>query len=165
MLLPDGALAMHPPVVHASRGGTKMCDADAREVADSSVLGARVDATPIRGRARSRARRNCSRSTGGAAPATAISWRAHLRAMASLVRDVEVLATGADAAALANPDAKPALDRLVPTFKGERGVQAFSAIDALWRRSTATRASKSWPTGWCCSYERAESGPASSPSS
>ena len=54
---------------------------------------------------------------------------AHLRAMSVLLRDVEVLATGADASALANPDVRPALERLVPTFEGERGTNAFAAVD------------------------------------
>src|SRR5436309_1499912 len=46
----------------------------------------------------------------------------HLRAMASLLRDVEVLATRADDRALANPDVRPALERLTGAYQGERGV-------------------------------------------
>jgi DNA polymerase-3 subunit delta' len=53
----------------------------------------------------------------------------HLRAMAALVRDVELLATRADARALANPDVQPALERLAPAYRGDRGVRAFTAID------------------------------------
>ena len=53
----------------------------------------------------------------------------HLRAMASLVRDVEVLAAGADDRTLANPDVRPALERLTGSYRGERGVRAFAAID------------------------------------
>jgi DNA polymerase-3 subunit delta' len=53
----------------------------------------------------------------------------HLRAMAVLLRDAEVLATRADARTLANPDVRPALERLAATYHGERGVRAFSAID------------------------------------
>jgi len=53
----------------------------------------------------------------------------HLRAMASLLRDVEVLATRADDRTLANPDVRPALERLTQTYGGERGIRAFSAID------------------------------------
>ena len=53
----------------------------------------------------------------------------NLRAMASLLRDVEVLATDADAAALANPDVRPALEKLAKGYGGERGVRAFGAID------------------------------------
>ena len=55
----------------------------------------------------------------------------NLRAMASLLRDAEVLATEADAAALANADAdvRPALEKLAKGYGGERGVRAFGAID------------------------------------
>jgi DNA polymerase-3 subunit delta' len=52
----------------------------------------------------------------------------YLRAMASLVRDVALLGTGAGQSALANPDAEPVLARLT-AFRGERAVQAFAAID------------------------------------
>ena len=51
----------------------------------------------------------------------------HLRAMASLVRDVELLSTRAEIA-LANPDVRPVIDRL-SAFRGERGIRAFTAID------------------------------------
>jgi DNA polymerase-3 subunit delta' len=52
----------------------------------------------------------------------------HLRAMASLLRDVEVLGTGASGYVLANPDVRPALERL-SAFRGDRGVRAFAAVD------------------------------------
>jgi DNA polymerase-3 subunit delta' len=53
----------------------------------------------------------------------------HLRAMAVLLRDVEVVATGADERALANADVRPALERLANTYRGERGTRAFAAVD------------------------------------
>ncbi len=55
----------------------------------------------------------------------------HLRAMGSLLRDIELLATRADAGRLplANPDVRPALDRLTETFRGDRGIRAFTAVD------------------------------------
>ena len=53
----------------------------------------------------------------------------HLRAMAVLLRDVEVLATGADERALANADVRPALERLTNTYRGARGTRAFAAVD------------------------------------
>ena len=53
----------------------------------------------------------------------------HLRAMAVLLRDVEVLATRADERTLANPDVRPALERLTNTYHGERGTRAFAAVD------------------------------------
>jgi DNA polymerase III subunit delta' len=65
----------------------------------------------------------------------------HLRAMASLLRDVELLSTGADAGALANPDVRPALERLTGAYAGERGERAFTAVDralvALQRNASA----------------------------
>jgi DNA polymerase-3 subunit delta' len=53
----------------------------------------------------------------------------HLRAMAVLLRDVEVLATGADERTLANADVRPALERLTTAYRGERGTRAFAAVD------------------------------------
>ena len=52
----------------------------------------------------------------------------YLRAMAVLIRDVEVLATRADERTLANPDVRPALERLTDTYQGERGTRAFAAV-------------------------------------
>lgn len=51
-----------------------------------------------------------------------------LRAMASLLRDVELLATGTDEVMLVNKDVRPALERLAG-YGGERGIRAFSAVD------------------------------------
>ena len=48
---------------------------------------------------------------------------------ASLLRDAEVLATGADPAAVANKDSPPALEVLAAAYKGERGARAFAAVD------------------------------------
>jgi DNA polymerase-3 subunit delta' len=53
----------------------------------------------------------------------------HLRAMAVLLRDVEVLATGGDERTLANADVRPALERLTTAYRGERGTRAFAAVD------------------------------------
>jgi len=49
--------------------------------------------------------------------------------MASLLRDVALIATRADARALANADVRSALERLAPAYQGERGVLAFAAVD------------------------------------
>jgi DNA polymerase-3 subunit delta' len=54
---------------------------------------------------------------------------ANLRAMASLLRDIALLSTRADARALANPDVQPALERLTDAYRGDRGVRAFTAVD------------------------------------
>lgn len=52
----------------------------------------------------------------------------HLRAMSALLRDIEVIATSNGTASLANPDVRPALERL-NAFAGERGIRAFEAVD------------------------------------
>jgi DNA polymerase-3 subunit delta' len=66
--------------------------------------------------------------TGGGGAADRQQLSAHLRAMASVLRDVELLSTGADVRAMAHPDVRPALERLA-AFGGDRGVRAFSAVD------------------------------------
>jgi hypothetical protein len=49
--------------------------------------------------------------------------------MGSLLRDIEVLGTGAEShTPLANAEVRPTLERL-SAFRGERGVRAFDAID------------------------------------
>jgi DNA polymerase-3 subunit delta' len=67
-------------------------------------------------------------NTGGGGAEDREALASQLHAMSSLLRDVELLATNADAA-LANPDAKSSLDRLVPSYRGERGLHAFAAVD------------------------------------
>lgn len=66
-------------------------------------------------------------SAGGAGEREQLAG--HLRSMATLVRDAELVATGADVRDLANPGLSPALERLAESYKGERGVRAFAAID------------------------------------
>lgn len=66
--------------------------------------------------------------TGGGAAGDRAQLGAHLRAMASILRDVELLATAADSHGLANGDLRPVLDRLT-AFHGERGIRAFTAVD------------------------------------
>ena len=65
--------------------------------------------------------------SGGASDRAQLS--VHLRAIGSLLRDIALLATRADAGRLANPDVRPALDRLTDTYQGASGVRAFAAVD------------------------------------
>jgi len=53
----------------------------------------------------------------------------HLRAIASLLRDIAAAATGAETP-LVNEAVKSQLVRLVPAYRGRRGVEAFAAIDS-----------------------------------
>lgn len=52
-----------------------------------------------------------------------------LRAMSSLLRDVGILAAGADPAAMANVDLRADLERLVDGFGDDRAARAFTAVD------------------------------------
>ena len=68
-------------------------------------------------------------STGSGGGIDRPRMAAHLRAMASLLRDAGLLATGGDAGALANADVRPALDQLARVYHGRRGTRAFEAVD------------------------------------
>lgn len=52
-----------------------------------------------------------------------------LRALASLLRDLGLLACGADAGSLSNADLQPGLGRLTSVFGGDRSARAFAAVD------------------------------------
>jgi len=99
---------------------------EARVVAQRVLAGAATQPDPARRIAGAQAL--LPKPTGSAA-GDRDQLATHLRAMASLLRDVEVLATGADDGALANADVRPDLERLVPVYRGDRGVRAFGAID------------------------------------
>jgi DNA polymerase-3 subunit delta' len=98
----------------------------AREVAQQALV--RAASTPD-ARRRIEGARDLLGKTGRGGASDREQLAVNLRAIASLLRDVEVLATGADDHILANPDLRPALERLVPAFQGDRGVQAFAAVD------------------------------------
>jgi DNA polymerase-3 subunit delta' len=66
--------------------------------------------------------------TGGGGASDREQLSVHLRAMSSLLRDVELIATGADVGGLANPDARSDIDELT-AFDGDRGLRAFAAVD------------------------------------
>jgi DNA polymerase-3 subunit delta' len=68
-----------------------------------------------------------STGTGGASDRQQLA--SYLRAMSTLLRDAELFWTGADAARLANPEAKGTIERLSGAYGGERGLRAFAAVD------------------------------------
>jgi DNA polymerase-3 subunit delta' len=118
--------------------------AEAREIARNvlSQVAGRSDA----GR-RIGAAKELLTNTGGGGAGDREQLSTHLRAMASLVRDVEVLAANADPGTIANPDLRSALEGLVPAFKGERGVRAFAAIDralAALERNSGVKVVADW---------------------
>jgi len=106
--------------------GASAVDEEARAVAERVLVrAAGSDAVAPRLDAAKDLLTNTGR--GGASDREQLS--AYLRAMASLLRDAEVLATGADERAIANPDSREALQRLSAAYRGDRGVRAFAAVD------------------------------------
>jgi DNA polymerase-3 subunit delta' len=107
----------------AAAGGEQV---DAREIAQRVLAKAAAELEPAR---RLDAAKDLLTKTGSGGAADREQLSSYLRAMASLLRDVAVLATGADAAGLANPDARQVLERLTPAYQRDRGVRAFAAVD------------------------------------
>jgi DNA polymerase-3 subunit delta' len=101
-------------------------DTEAREIAQDVL--AQAAATDDPGR-RIEAAKDLLAKTGAGGRSDREQLASHLHAMASLLRDVEVLATRADVHALANADVRPDLDRLTDAFGGDRGMRAFTAVD------------------------------------
>jgi DNA polymerase-3 subunit delta' len=62
-----------------------------------------------------------------------------LRAVASLLRDAGVIASGADDRVLANTDLRERLERFAPAYAGERGVKAYAAVDRALTALAAPR--------------------------
>ncbi len=101
-------------------------DEEARAVAARVLAQAAADGSPG---GRLAATRDLLAGTGAGGARDREQLASHLRAMASLVRDAELLSAGADATGLANPDVRPAVERLADSYSGERGLQAFAALD------------------------------------
>jgi DNA polymerase-3 subunit delta' len=106
-------------------GAGEEVDTDARDVAHRVL--AQVASAPD-GKRLDSAKELLPR-TGGTAAGDREQVARHLRAMASLLRDIEAIAAQADAAVLTNPDMRPALERLVSAYRRDRGVAAYNAID------------------------------------
>jgi DNA polymerase-3 subunit delta' len=99
---------------------------ETRAVAHEVLAGAAASDDPRR---RLDSAKELLSKSGSAGAADRAQLAAHLRAMASLLRDAELLSAGADNRTLANADMQPAVDRLAAAYGGGRGVRAFSAID------------------------------------
>ncbi len=70
-----------------------------------------------------------------------------LRAMASLLRDLGILSTRADARMLANADLHGALERLASAFDSSRSMRAFTAVDralAALERNASPKVVADW---------------------
>ena len=97
---------------------------EARQVAVKVLLQAAAVEDPRR---RLDSTKDLLARTGAGGAADREQLGVNLRVMASLLRDAELLSTRATNA-LANPDVRPAIERLA-VFRGERGVRAFTAVD------------------------------------
>jgi DNA polymerase-3 subunit delta' len=124
MLLPT--VHSRCPRLRFETTGTGTVDADVREAACSVLM--HVSTTDDPGR-RIEAARDLLPQRPGVGRVEREHVASHLRAMASVLRDVELLASRADTGMLANADVRPVLDRLMKPFGGDRGIRAFAAVD------------------------------------
>src|SRR5215470_10981826 len=124
MLLPT--VQSRCPRLRFQAAGPEPIDEEAREIA-REVLG-QVAATDAPGR-RIDAAKDLLAKTGAGGRSDREQLASHLQAMAALLRDIEVVSTGANAEILTNDDVRPDLDRLAKSFGGDRGVRAFTAVD------------------------------------
>ena len=96
--------------------------------------------------AKALAARPGGKGSGPGADRNALAMR--LRALGSLLRDLEVLSTRANEGLLANADLKPGLLALTQAFDGDRTVRAFSAVDralgALVERNASPKVVADW---------------------
>jgi predicted ATP-dependent protease len=53
----------------------------------------------------------------------------HLRSLGSLLRDVGIIASGADRVMLANADLEAQLEKLSSAYHAERSLRAYAAVD------------------------------------
>jgi DNA polymerase III subunit delta' len=97
---------------------------ETRDVARRVLTQAAANRDP---RQRLEASKDLLENTGGGGAGDRAQLSMHLRAMALLVRDVELLATRADVP-LANEDVRSDVERL-SAFRGDRGIRAFTTID------------------------------------
>jgi DNA polymerase-3 subunit delta' len=116
---------------------------EAREVASRALVSAAASDDPRR---RVDSARDLVGKTAGSGASDREQLATHLRAMASLLRDVELIGVNGDHAALANADVMQVLERLA-VFRGERGIQAFAAVDrglAALGRNAGVKAVADW---------------------
>ena len=108
-----------------AEGTTTEVDAEALDVAEHVLTSAAATSDPRR---RIEGAKDLLVKTGSGS-GDREQLAGYLRALSALLRDVELVAAGGDERALANPGARRSVERLTRTFGGERGVQAFAAVD------------------------------------
>jgi DNA polymerase-3 subunit delta' len=101
-------------------------DADAMEVARRVLELAAASDEP---RQRIEAAKELLVNTGAGGREDREQLASHLHAMASLIRDVELLSSRGASGRLANPDVRPEIERLTKAYQGTRGLSAFGSVD------------------------------------
>jgi DNA polymerase-3 subunit delta' len=124
MLLPT--VQSRCPRLRFQATGNDAVDADAREVAQQVLAGAAATDDPV---VRIEGARELLVNTGSGGRGDRDQLASHLQAMASLLRDVELLSARANPDDVVNADVRPYLDRLTKSFGGDRGIRAFAAVD------------------------------------
>ncbi len=79
---------------------------------------------------------------------------ARLQAMTSLLRDIGLLTSGADASLLANLDRRPALEALSRSLGVDRVERAFTAVARAQDALDATSVPRSSQTGWLLMFTK-----------
>src|SRR5262249_18393307 len=98
----------------------------ALDIARTVLMKAAAEREPSR---RIGAAKDLMAGVGSSGAADREQLSSYLPAMASLLRDVQLVATGAAPGLLGNPDVRSALERLTAAYRRDRGVRAFEAVD------------------------------------
>ena len=101
-------------------------DADAMEVARRVLELAAASDEP---RQRIEVAKELLVNTGAGGREDREQLASHLHAMASLIRDVELLSSRGASDGLANPGVRPEIERLAKAYQGKRGLSAFESVD------------------------------------
>jgi DNA polymerase III subunit delta' len=101
-------------------------DPEARDVAQRVLAQIALSRDPVR---KLETAKELLTNTGAGGATDREQVASHLRAMASLLRDIALMSASADRAALDNADVVPALDRLAATYRGDRVIEAYAAVD------------------------------------
>jgi DNA polymerase III subunit delta' len=101
-------------------------DADAMEVARRVLELAAASDEP---RQRIEVAKELLVNTGAGGREDREQLASHLHAMASLIRDVELLSSRGASGGLANPSVRHEIERLTKAYQGKRGLSAFESVD------------------------------------
>ena len=134
------------PLADGSIGNAlALADNDLTNLRDAALLLLRHTAS--RGDTQSRVQAASALYTGGKKERSREDLAVVLRLMASMLRDVEAINSGADRAVLANPVLAGDLESLARAFTGDRARDAFGAVDralTALERNAGTKLVSEW---------------------